>query len=86
MTKASKYTEINKGQVTLGPTKQMTPGVICLVGVTTTVGNSATGWRVLFYFPCTRLTPLISSPLSTKTTTQYQLYTRDPKKPWFFNL
>lgn len=46
------------------------------------VDNSTAVQRVLFYFPCTPLSPLIS-PSFTMMSAQYQLYTRDLKNPLF---
>lgn len=46
------------------------------------VDNSTAVQRVLFYFPCTPLSPLIS-PSFTMKSGQYQLYTRDLKNPLF---
>lgn len=46
------------------------------------VDNSTAVQRVLFYFPCTPLSPLIS-PSFTMKSAQYQLYTRDLKNPLF---
>lgn len=75
-TKARNYTGSNNGQVTLRPTKEMTPDVSWMLYAV--VHNSMIVHRVLFYFPCIILTPLISSSLSMKGA-HYQLYARDLK-------